>query len=283
MKLSIVYVNYNTEDLLIDSLASLKKNLKMKPSEYEVLVVDNASRELNKDRILKVFKGTRIYPLKDNMGFGGGNNVGVSHARGEYVWLLNTDTIIPIDNRMHELIDFLNNNKKYAAASPLLTDRDGNVQPSQVDRFPTLYRLLLIKPMRLLVNRIVRRTEDVLFDQDVDVDVAVAAAFVVSRKVYQQVGGFDSRYFMYYEDTDLCRKIYGVGYRIRFIVTSHVIHLWGRSISSSSDRKRYYYESQNKYFYKWHGFVSVVFLWVFRMPLYVKNVIFEGIHERKDT
>lgn len=279
MKLSVIYVNYNTEDLLIDSLASLKKNLRLKPADYEVLVIDNASRNLNKKRIVQTFKGVKIVELKKNCGFGKGNNEGVRRAKGEHIWLLNTDTVVPKDNNIHELLNFLHNNREYAAALPLLTDEAGTVQPAQTDDFPTLYKLIIVKPLGFLSRLVASRNEDVR-PVDQDVDVAVAAALVISKDIFQKINGFDGRYFMYYEDTDLCRAISAADYKIRFFTSAHIIHLWGRSISSSSSRKKYYYESQNKYFKKWHGDTAAIVLRIFRMPLYIKNVILAGTHER---
>lgn len=277
MKLSVVYVNYNTEDLLIDSLGSLKKNLRLDAGDYEVLVVDNASSQLNEKKIKNIFKGAKIVYSKKNLGFGGGNNLGVSHAIGDYVWLLNTDTIVPSDNNMHKLINFIESKKDYAAALPLLTDNKGIVQPGQIDNFPTPYRLFIIKPICALLKLFFKGAKDIPHDRDVD--VAVAASLIVSREAYLDVGGFDDRYFMYYEDTDFCREINKAGYKIRFFTAAHIIHLWGSSISSSASRKKMYYESQDKYFRKWYGEIFLILLRVFRSPLYVKNVVLEGIHE----
>ena len=264
---------------MIDSLASLKKNLRLQPDDYEVLVIDNASSNLNKKRIQRTFKSVKIVELEKNLGFGRGNNEGVRRARGEYIWLLNTDTVIPRDNNMHELLSFLHNNPEYAAALPLLTDEAGTIQPAQTDDFPTLYKLIIVKPMGVLSRLVAGKNDEVrLVDQDVD--VAVAAALVISKDIFQKIEGFDGRYFMYYEDTDLCRAISAAGYKIRFFTSAHIVHLWGRSISSSSSRKKYYYESQNKYFIKWHGDIVATVLRIFRMPLYIKNVILAGTHER---
>ncbi len=282
MKLSVVYVNYNTEDLLMASLSSLKKNLQLELKDYEVLVIDNASRDLDKKRIKRAFKGAKIIELEENFGFGQGNNEGVRHAKGKYIWLLNTDTVVPEGNEMHKILEFLDCHPDYAAALPLLTDEEGVVQPAQTDDFPTLYKLMFLKPLGFL-SKLVKVEKDNSQSQEKDVDVAVAAALVISKDVFEQVDGFDGRYFMYYEDTDLCKAVAVAGYKIRFYTSAHIIHLWGRSISSSSSRKKYYYDSQNKYFIKWHGIVAAALLRIFRMPLYIKNVILAGIHEKQDT
>lgn len=282
MRLSIIYVNYNTEDLLIDSLKSLKKNLSLKLDDYEVLVIDNASKQLNKKRIKRVCKDAKIIELRKNYGFGQGNNKGVGLAEGEYIWLLNTDTLVPKENNLHKLLDFLSSNRDYAAALPLLTDEQGSIQPTQTDDFPSLYRLIVLKPFGFF-SRLLTSKKNAMPAVGQDVDVAVAAALVISKKVFQQIDGFDGRYFMYYEDTDLCKAVATAGYKIRFFPSAHIIHLWGRSISSSSSRKKYYYESQNKYFKKWHGAVAAAVLRIFRAPLYIKNVILAGTNERKDT
>lgn len=262
LKLSIIYPNYNTQELLEDSLRSVKQQLG--DIALEVLVVDNASKSFSESALQKIMPVT-VFKQSKNLGFGGANNVAADKARGEYLWLLNTDTIVPTDNHIQELLDWLDAHSHYAAACPLLTNAEGAVQPAQVDELPRLSDIIVRGPER-------RSAKYVAQPRSQDVGQAVAAALVVRRSAFKAVGGFDSRYFMYYEDTDLCAALTSAGGKIRWYTESHIIHLWGKSLSSSSQRKRYYYESQTKYFKKWHGWLAAASLQLVRAPLYVKNV-----------
>lgn len=277
MKLSIIYVNYNTDELLFDSLKSLSE-LAIKQADYEVIVVDNASRNFASTQLRKLYPRMQILQQSANLGFGGGNNVGVQAAKGEYVWLLNTDTLIPKDNKIDELISFLDDHPEYAAALPLLTDDKKRVQPAQVDDLPTVFDLTIRKPFDTLR----KKATDNSMPPELSgpVEVAVAAALIVRRADYRLIGGFDSRYFMYYEDTDLCKALKTAGKKIYFARESHIIHLWGGSIKSSAERKQYYYQSQLKYFRKWHGFTVTSWLALVRFPKVVKNVYLARMHER---
>lgn len=277
MKLSIIYVNYNTDELLFDSLKSLHE-LAIKRTDYEVIVVDNASRDFASDKLSKLYPRVQILQQPTNLGFGGGNNIGVQAAKGEYVWLLNTDTLIPKDNKIDELISFLDGHPEYAAALPLLTDNEMRIQPAQVDDLPTVFDLTVRKPLDTLRRK--AADDDMPPESSGTVEVAVAAALIVRRTDYQLVGGFDSRYFMYYEDTDLCKALKVAGKKIYFARESHIIHLWGGSIKSSADRKQYYYRSQLKYFRKWHGLAATSWLALVRFPKVVKNVYLARMHER---
>ena len=112
---SIIYVNYNTQALIEDSLNSVIKNLH--GFSYEVIVVDNASNSFDKTALKKIYPQVKILIQDKNLGFGGGNNAGAAIANGKYLWLLNTDTLIPKDNELHLIHDFLENHTGYAAAS----------------------------------------------------------------------------------------------------------------------------------------------------------------------
>lgn len=284
MKLSVIYVNYNTDELLQASLKSLVKNLKLPRKQYEVIVVDNASRQFQADRIRTLDPAVMIQEETKNHGFGGGNNLGVKQAKGEYVWLLNTDTLIPAKNNIEKVLQFLDEHTDYAAALPLLTAADGEVQPAQVDNLPTLNDLIFGKALKKigLTFGPINPQEDSSASEECDVEVAVAAALIFRKSSYDKLGGFDERYFMYYEDTDLCRAVHEQGWKIRWMTSAHVVHLWGKSLRSSAQRKRYYYQSQSKYFAKWESFWKGLILKVARLPKVVKNVYLTELHEKHE-
>ena len=278
MKLSVLYVNYDTTDLLVDSLKSLKQlDSKLR---YEVIVVDNASTTLDKKPILAAFPKAKIIESNENLGFGRGNNLGATAANGEYLWILNTDTIVPENNNIDGLIAFLDDNESHAAALPMLTNAEGEVQPAQVSHFPTATGLVLSIPVRLLVKLFpmtkrffVGINLDYAPLRTADVEVAVAAALVLRRNIFNQVGGFSPEYFMFYEDSDLCKKMAEAGFKTRHFLDAHITHLWGKSITGNASfvrRKKFYFASQNIYFKKWSGPFALVVIKILRAPLLLR-------------
>lgn len=269
---SIIYVNYNTQSLLEDSLRSVVKNLK--GFSYEVIVVDNASHTFHQDSIKSIYPQVKIVQSKENLGFGGGNNLGAQVASGKYLWLLNTDTLIPKDNNLHIVHDFLENHTGYAAASPLLVNKKGTYQSSQIAYFPGTTRMITEKPIKFVVRLVPASSKvfrhinaDYLPVEARDIDSAAAAAFFVRHSVFEEIGGFSKEYFMYYEDTDLCKKIATDGYKIRFLPQAKVVHLLGKSIRSSYERKKMYFKSQDIYFGRWHSRWSQLGVQTLRLPL----------------
>jgi GT2 family glycosyltransferase len=281
VKLSIVYVNYNTTELLVASLRSLKR---LAGLEYEVLVVDNASKDFDEAAVKAVAPAAKIVRSAENLGFGRGNNLGAAEARGEYLWILNTDTLVPEGNGLDKLVRFLDGHREYGAALPLLKDDTGVVQPTQVAYFPTPAKILLNVPVRVAakllpgLRRLYARVNlDYAPVETRDVEVAVAAAIVVRREVYEQVGGFSPEFFMFYEDSDLCRKIWKAGHGIRWMTEATTVHLWGQSIRgkrSFSKRKELYFRSQDIYLRKWHSKTGQVLVKCLRWPLVLRYRLF---------
>lgn len=274
MNLSIILVNYNTTGLLVECLGSVRANLQV--PEYEIIVVDNASTDFDMEAVTSVAPGARIIRKDRNQGFGAGTNQGVKHARGGYLWLLNSDTLVPPGNRMHRVLDFLDAHLQYAAALPLLTDPQGRAQPGQVAHFPSIPRLIADKPARMIARVLGPPRSSTVFGwvhpdflpmESRDVDVAVAAALVIRRSVFEAVGGFDERFFMYFEDSDLCRKLCAAGLAVRFMVEARIIHLWGKSTKTTRRRKALYYAGQDAYFRKWHGPSAAAAVRLLRAPL----------------
>jgi GT2 family glycosyltransferase len=104
--------------------------------------------------------------------------------------------------------------------------------------------------------------------EDADVDQVVAAALVIRRDAFQAVGGFSPEYFFFLEDTDLCRNLRDRGWRIRWMPRSHIVHLWGRSVTDPVGRQRLFFSAQDVYFRHWHGPAQLWALRVIRLPRY---------------
>lgn len=275
-RLSVILVNYRTTGLLVDCLRSLRARLGEDSAgvgRLEVIVVDNASGDFDARAVLQAWPEARVVESSTNVGFGQGNNLGAAVATGDYLWLLNTDTLIPEDHHLDALLAFLDAHPNHGAASPLLTDDAGTVQPWQTAYFPSLWRMAAAPPARLAarlpaLRRHLSTVDTNLWDREAaDVEQVVAASLIVRRTVYEQVGGFSPEYFFFLEDTDLCRKLQAAGWRIRWLPQAHVIHLWGRSVRDPVARQRMFFAAQDVYFRKWHRPWERAALRIMRLPL----------------
>jgi GT2 family glycosyltransferase len=290
IRLSVVFVNYNTTALTEACLRSMAEHLRI--DGVEVIVVDNASTDFDPKRLHRAWPGLKVVESAENLGFGRGNNLGARLASGEYLWLLNTDTLIPQNHQLESVLRFLDEHSDYAAALPLLTDAAGVVQPWQTAHFPSLWRMILSVPARVAVRlapsiapRLAAIDTNFRGIGEADVDQVVAAAVVVRRKAYEAVNGFSPEYFFFLEDTDLCRKLRARGWRIRWIPRAHVVHLWGRSVPDPVRRLQLFLASQEIYFRRWHSRPALWGLRVIRLPLYarlgwqsLKRFDFAGAH-----
>jgi GT2 family glycosyltransferase len=274
VRLSVVLVNYHTTELAAACLRSMRDNLHL--DRVEVILVDNASAGFDDRTLRDAWPELTVVRSATNLGFGQGNNLGAAHASGEYLWLLNTDTLVPAGHRIDELLGFLDDNPGYAAAAPLLTGADAAIQPWQTGYFPALWRMVLSVPARA-VARLLPATARLLswIDTDLrpvaeaDVDHVVAAALVIRRDAFAAVGGFSPEYFFFMEDTDLCRKLRGQGWRIRWMPRARIVHLWGRSVPDPVGRQRLFLAAQEVYFRRWHSRLELWLLRLIRLPRYL--------------
>ena len=249
MTVSVVYVNFNTGGLLIDSLRSLRHV----EFDLEVIVVDNASERepLDASAVEEAWPGAKIVWSPENVGFGRGCNLGVEIAAGDPIWLLNTDTVVGPDNRLDDLVRWLLRHDAYGAALPLLLNEDGTVQSPQVGRLPVLWRMIVetaVRPVRSPLHRFGIAYGD---SNERDVEDAAAAALFIRTHVYRRIGGFDPIFFFFCEDHDLNMRIGRAGYLIRHYVDAQVTHLFGQSIADKQARRKMWFDSLNIYFRKW--------------------------------
>jgi len=219
IQLSIIIVNYNGVSFLNDCFKSLKDNLSGIP--YEIIVVDNDSKDESCDFIKKNFPEVILIESKVNLGFGKANNLGVKNANGETILLLNNDTIIlsnlqPAIETLYTKpengivgINMVDANKKYICA---------------VGRFPSPLRLIKISFLK--EKREVFQTgnfDKVLYEVD-----WISGSFMLMRKAdYESIGGFDADYFMYVEDVDLCKKMNNIEKKCIFQSNLSYIHFVG--------------------------------------------------------
>ncbi len=209
MDLSIIIVNYNTCDLLRDCLDTVYAS--EGDFEYEVIVVDNCSPDGSVAMVHQDFPQAELIANEVNKGYAYANNLGMRQARGDYVLLLNPDTVLP-PNALKDMITFMEERPDTGVAGPKLVLADGSLDLACRRSFPTLdvalYRLLGLSKRYPNSPRYNRYNLGYLDPNQVaEVDSVVGAFMLIRRKALDQTGFFDERFFMYAEDIDLCYRI----------------------------------------------------------------------------
>ncbi len=226
MDLSIIVVSWNTRELLSDCLAAVYAEPPDCP--FEVWVVDNASQDNSADMVRQRFPQARLLETGANLGFAGANNLAISQSMGEYVLLLNPDTVVrPF--ALTALVQFMNEHPEAGGAGSRLLNADGSLQPSCYP-LPTLSReLWRLFHLDVLYAYGVYKMEG--WDTAVTrrVEIVQGASFILRRNVLQRVGLLDDSYFMYSEEVDLCYRIKQAGWPLYWIPQSQVVHYGGQS------------------------------------------------------
>jgi GT2 family glycosyltransferase len=259
MIVSIIIVNYNTTKLLLNCLFSIKKQTQN--IDYEIIVVDNASTEVL-DAITINFPEVILIKLQQNIGFGKANNKGIEIAKGQYVFLLNSDTIL-LNNAIKNFADFMSNQKtdKIGAIGGQLLEIDRVTKNHSSSAFPSfkaefkeevnrISRVLLKKDILIKPNE-----KRIRYDQNfIEVDYVTGADLFMPSSVLKEIGIFDPQFFMYYEETDLQKRMQNAGYKRLIIANTKIVHLEGGSFDTtkkiSGKRLLMIEESKFKYFKK---------------------------------
>jgi GT2 family glycosyltransferase len=256
--LSILIVSWNARDLLARCLRSLT------PCPHELIVLDNASADGSADMVARDFPAVRLVRHARNAGFAGGVNLARRHASGERLLLLNPDIDATLD-AIDELIAALNRDGRIAAVGGRLVNEDGTPQTGfNVRRFPTLATFavdLLLLDHLWPDNPVSRRyfARDLPDDLAADVDQPAAACLMLRASVFDEVGGMDERFYpAWFEDVDLCRRIKGAGYRVRYEPRATFIHRGGvamRTLGLGAFALAWY-RNMTRYARKHHGLVG---------------------------
>ena len=264
--LSIIMVSYNSKEVIDRCLASLRASRIRGP--VEIIVVDNHSQDGTPAMIEENFPEVDLIVNRENKGFAAANNQGLAAAMGDFVLLLNPDTVVR-PQTIQRALDFMAANPQAGLCGARLMSPEGVQQPS-ARRFPDAWTKCLTLSgisRRFPGSRVFNGHEygHVNQSQDVEVDW-VPGAFALCRR--EALGGmplFDERFFLYYEETDLCRRLKQAGWKVYFVAGAEVVHIGGASSATtkeSFDRharqvRKYRMRSEWLYFYKNHGLMSV--------------------------
>ena len=230
MDLSIIIVNWNSNDYLKACLASV---FRVPPKvSHEIVVIDSGSYDGCDRMLAKLYPSVRFIQSDLNLGFGKANNLAFAQSSGRVVLFLNPDTEV-IGDAVDAMYDQLQRLPQAGAVGCRLLNGDGSVQTSCVQRFPTVTNQVLDAdwlrvrwPDSPLWGTAALHSED---QTPQPVEAMTGACLMMEREVFQRVGQFGKEYFMYAEDVDLCHKIQAIGLQIYYLPQASVIHYGGGS------------------------------------------------------
>ncbi len=263
MDISIIILNYKTRDLVlrcIDSIEQAGWELDGKYLRHEIIVIDNDSRDELRE-FLPRLEHIRFFESGGNIGMGSGNNIGIRKASGKYLVIMNPDTIAFKDTFI-KLYRFMEDDKRIGVAGPKQLYPDQSIQASCY-RWPSLLMPIFRRtPLgklafaRNAISSYLMEDFDHLATKDVD---WLLGSFLFTRKeAMDKVGLFDERFWMYFEDTDLCRRFHNEGWRVVYYPEAIIIHDHKRESASvpwynffTNRMARQHVISWFKYLMKW--------------------------------
>lgn len=251
MQVSIIIVNYNTLELTKNTIESvLEKTQKI---TYEIILVDNNSSDGSRKFFSSEYYSKEIKFIQSevNLGFGKANNLGINLAKGKYIFLLNSDTLL-INNSIKILYDFMEENKDVGICGGNLYDENQkpahsyNVIPKWWFDIYEVYKKIYLKIFK-------KRLDYNYTNKPRKVGYITGADMFIRKSVLDEVGSFDPDFFMYFEETELSSRIRKAGYFIYSVSEAKIVHLEGKSFTFKETRFKMMTESKYKYFKKVYG------------------------------
>jgi GT2 family glycosyltransferase len=288
-QLSIIIVSYNTSEITEECLRRVTAH--STGIDLEILVVDNASTDGSPEMVRREFPEVKLIVSKNNLGFAGGNNLGIQRARGRYLLLLNSDAYL-LPGVLATTLSFMDKTPDCGVLGVKLIGEDSEMQPC-ARKLPTPWlKLLVISGIaaKFPKSRFWGGADHSWWDHDAPREVGwvPGAYFLVRREVVAAIGGMDERYFLYFEETDYCLQAMRAGWRVMIFPEVSVIHLGGESSKTENQAMtvkgkqilEYNFQSEYKYYRKNYGR-----LWVlaaagvevaWNLVVIMKNVVFRG-------
>ena len=260
MQLSVIILNYNVCHFLELCVLSTQKALQN--LDAEIIVIDNNSSDGSCTMMKQRFPNVKLIENKENLGFPKGNNIGVAQAKGEYICILNPDTVVAEDT-FKKVLAFAKNQTDLGIVGCKLIDGTGNFLPESKRGVPTpwvaftkIFGLYKWFPKSNLFNKYY--AQYLSENETGKVPILVGAFMVMKRELYNEVGGFDENCFMYSDDIDLSYKVLLKGKSNYYFHDTTVIHYKGESTVKDGTYMLRFQEAMN-FFYKKHFKISAFF------------------------
>lgn len=284
MDVSIIIVNYCTSDLVIDCVNSIYD--KTSTVSYEIIIVDNNSGDNSAEKLSREF-GDKVILVKSdvNLGFGKANNLGAEYANGEYLFLLNPDTVL-MNDAVGILHKFISNNQNAGIAGGNLYSPEGKPTPSFCMKFDDL-RLEKKRAAwsswlsgkfksKLLHNSSDRIKEFNYSDYPQKVAYVFGADIMIKKSLFLEIGGFDPDFFMYAEEEEMSWRITEKGFSVYSVPQAKIIHLEGAATSKhdefSERQVRMRLNGTMTYYYKRFGKAGVMKFYKYRSKRYKRLI-----------
>ncbi len=266
MKLSVVIVNYNVRDYLRQCLDSIRRSLE--EIGGEVFVVDNASQDDSVEMVRRDYPWVRLITNTENLGFSKANNIAIRQTVGEYVLLLNPDTVVG-DGTLHGVINFMDSHPKAGGAGVRMRLGDGTVAPESRRALPTPW----VSCLKML--GLTRRyyMSGLSWDEPGRIEVISGAFCMLRRQALDEVGLLDEDFFMYGEDIDLSYRLLK-GKWENWYLPYDIIHYKGKSTQKSDFRYVHiFYQAMLIFFRKHYGHLSIFYTVPVKMAIYFRAAI----------
>ncbi len=283
MQLSIIILNYNVRYFLEQCVLSVQKALQ--DIDGEIIVIDNNSSDDSCAMMKKLFPSVTLIENKENLGFPKGNNIGVAQAKGEYLCILNPDTVVAEDT-FTKILAFAKSKTNLGIVGCKLIDGTGAFLPESKRGVPTpwvaftkIFGLYKIFPNNSLFNRYY--AQHLTPNQTGKVDILVGAFMVLKRELYNEIGGFDENCFMYSDDIDLSYMALQRAKENYYFHETTVIHYKGESTVRDGTYMRRFQEAMN-FFYKKHFRKSVLFDVFMKIGAFVFSLLKKNQQKNKE-
>jgi len=262
---SIISINYNEKEATLDLLSSIQK---LEYKNFEVIIIDNASREDPSADISRLFPEVKIIMSDENLGFAGGNNLGIKEAKGEYLFFVNNDAVLSSDC-ISPLLETFQKHKDAGAVSPKFHYYN---QPNIIE-YAGYSSINSITGRNSTIGA--NEIDHGQYDQEGVTNYTHGGGMMVPKNIIELVGPMPEDYFLYYEEFDWCEKMKSAGYQIYYQPKALVRHKVSVSVGKNSTVKTYYLNRNRIYFMKRNkstlSYITfMIFLILFTIP---KNII----------
>ncbi len=277
MQLSVIILNYNVRYFLEQCVLSVQKALST--IDAEIIVIDNNSSDESCAMIKELFPNIKLIENEENLGFPKGNNIGVAQAKGEYICILNPDTVVAEDT-FEKILNFVTlsavevPNSEIGIIGCKLIDGTGNFLPESKRGVPTPW-VAFTKIFGLYkISNVFGKyyAQHLTENQSGKVDILVGAFMVMKRELYNEIGGFDENCFMYADDIDLSYMVLKKGKSNYYFHETTVIHYKGESTVRDEKYMKRFQEAMN-FFYKKHFKKSYFFDFIMKIGVFIFSFV----------
>ncbi|MFA5164594.1 MAG: glycosyltransferase family 2 protein [Candidatus Omnitrophota bacterium] len=250
MDLSIAIVNWNTQLLLKQCIESIRKTTK--EITYEIIVVDNNSKDGSQEMLSSEYKEVILIKNIENLGFNKANNQAIKVSKGDYILILNPDTVM-LDSAADKMVRYMAENQQAAALGCKILNGDGTLHP-YFRNVPSLGKeiMRLILPERLMLDESKTKAND--YEYTHEIEVLSGCCMMVRKTTFERIGLLDERYFMYGDDIDLCYQIKKNKMKIFYMPDASIIHyMKGSSQQCKAEMSIEAYKGMHKLLKKLYG------------------------------